>query len=348
MKGSALPRKKKSRGGGVTQSIDKSIEDWTWERYLRIQDQLVPQIEQTIREQLMDELLPKIDKQIEGWTWERYGRLLDERDMVITKMIPRGRLWSVAVHLVEHCNLNCRCCDNYSPIAEEAYTDLEELDKDFARLRELTGGEIGIIYLSGGEAMLHPQLTDFFKLTRGYFERTDIQLQSNGILLQTAPDSFWEACREYNITIILTKYPIDLNEERISEKAKEFGVTWRYFNTEPVKTTYFIPVDPTGSQNGRANFIRCFHANSCIYMKHGRIYTCSIAVNIEHFNRAFEENLPDIPENSISIYEAENIQEILAFLSRPIPLCDYCDVKGRKFGLPWGISKKEKSEWASV
>ena len=47
----------------------------------------------------------------------------------------------------------------------------------------------------------------------------------------------------------------------------------------------------------------------------------------------------------IDIYKAKSIQEILAFLAKPIPFCKYCNVKGRTFGHERGISKKEIEEW---
>lgn len=44
------------------------------------------------------------------------------------------------VHITEHCNLNCKYCFHFSPLAKEEYLTLEEYERDLARLSELFGG----------------------------------------------------------------------------------------------------------------------------------------------------------------------------------------------------------------
>ena len=41
------------------------------------------------------------------------------------------------VNLVDHCNLNCKYCDHFSPVAEEKYVDIKELERDFKRINSL-------------------------------------------------------------------------------------------------------------------------------------------------------------------------------------------------------------------
>lgn len=67
------------------------------------------------------------------------------------------------IHLVEHCNLKCKACDNYSSIAEEEYLDIENFENDMKRMRELFSG-IQLIRLLGGEPLLHPNLISFCML----------------------------------------------------------------------------------------------------------------------------------------------------------------------------------------
>lgn len=49
--------------------------------------------------------------------------------------------------------------------------------------------------------------------------------------------------------------------------------------------------------------------------------------------------------DSIDIYKAKNIREVLKFLCKPIPFCRYCDMKGMSYGHKWQISKKDLKEW---
>lgn len=272
-----------------------------------------------------------------------------EIDSYVRKYIPRVQLHRISVHLTEHCNLNCQCCDNFSPIAEPEYADLKQMEKDFARLSQLSHaeGSLGIrtIELMGGEPLLHPQICDFLTMTRRYFPNNDIRILTNGILLTEMKSSFWKICNKTHTNIVVTKYPIKLNTEKIEEMAKLHHVDWRFFEDYEIKTTYHLPLDLTGTQEERDNFLHCFHANECVCLEKGRLYTCSVAAYIHHFNQFFDCNLPDIQENSIDIYQVKNMSQILSFLAKPIPLCKYCNVLKRKFNLTWGLSQKKIEEW---
>ena len=56
------------------------------------------------------------------------------------KLVPQTRLERLTVHLVEHCNLNCQCCDNFSPVAEPEFVSFENLARDFEQLAKIGGG----------------------------------------------------------------------------------------------------------------------------------------------------------------------------------------------------------------
>ena len=122
----------------------------------------------------------------------------------------------------------------------------------------------------------------------------------------------------------------------------------RFYGTTGVnqKTSYFIPLDLKGKQDIISNFEKCFHANNCIMLKEGRMYTCTVAANIEHFNKFYNQNLQLTEFDSIDIHKAKSFSDIVEFLAKPIPFCRYCNVQGREFGHTWGQSKKEISEWS--
>ena len=275
---------------------------------------------------------------------------IDEQvDEKIIKIMPQNVLNLVAIHLAEHCNLNCQMCDNFSPVAEKEFADIDILKKDLTRLYELTNGKINEISLTGGEAALHPQLNDVLTMVRTIFTFVNIVLHSNGIIIPSMKEVFWKTCADNNIELVLTKYPINIDLKKIEDMAEKYNVKLTYFNgTETVKTSYHIPFDLEGRQDSCKNFINCFHANNCVYLRNGRMYTCSPAANLRHFNKYFNKNLPDCPENSINIFEVKNMQEIMNFLAKPIPLCQYCYISKRKFDIPWAVSKKDINEWVEA
>jgi organic radical activating enzyme len=248
------------------------------------------------------------------------------------------------VLLTHHCNLNCAGCSVFSPIAEEKFLDTACYEQDCKRLYELTNGKVKYVKLIGGEPLLHPNLLDFFDITRRYFINAKIYLNTNGILLCKQDNDFWENCKKNNINIIISKYPIKLNMDEIFEKCKSYHVV---LETTESKTDemFHLKFDVEGKQNAEEQFYNCWMKNLCTTLSHGRLYTCSSIPTIEHFNRYFNLQLMAKDSDSIDIYKAENIKEILKFLCRPVSFCRYCDIKGMSYRHKWHISKKDINEW---
>jgi MoaA/NifB/PqqE/SkfB family radical SAM enzyme len=262
------------------------------------------------------------------------------------KTVPRATFTTIDIPITEHCNLNCASCDHGSPLAEESFLNIAVFEKDMKRLAELSEGKIGIIRLLGGEPMLHPELLSFIKTTRMLFKNSRIDLVTNALLLEKQTDDFWKNCRENVICIVATRYPVHIQWEKIEQKAKKEGVPFAFFNNnETVKSCYHIPFDIAGTQDTVDSFMHCFHANNCRELVNGHIYTCSVAPHAKHFNKYFEKNMMFSDRDSIDIYKANDMREILDFLSKPIPFCRYCNVNGRTFGHKWKISKKIIQEW---
>ena len=115
------------------------------------------------------------------------------------------------VHLVEHCNLNCKGCAHFAPLAKEEYLDIVKYRHDILRLAELTNNDMAYIKLLGGEPLLHPKIEEIFDLTRSVFKNTPIILITNGINLPDMREKFWDSCRKNRIIVEITKYPIDID-----------------------------------------------------------------------------------------------------------------------------------------
>lgn len=259
---------------------------------------------------------------------------------------PREKLY-FQIHIVEHCNLNCRGCYHFSPLAEEEYLGLEEYTKDIRRLAELFQGEMDQIMLLGGEPLLHPQIAEFLRTTRQYFPKGTIKILSNGILVPKMSEDFWEACESTGTQLWLTRYPIRIDYYEIERIAKQHGKVVRYFSDEPVRTLGHQPLDINGSQDYVANFRKCYRANECILLEHGKMYTCLIAAESRHFSRHFGVNLEICEKDYVDIYEVQSASELQERLTHPTPFCRYCNrddvaIFGR---IPWQISQCRMDEW---
>lgn len=46
------------------------------------------------------------------------------------------------VNVTEHCNLNCKYCGSFAPIADKEFLDIQEYRNDITRLAEIAGGYV--------------------------------------------------------------------------------------------------------------------------------------------------------------------------------------------------------------
>ena len=262
------------------------------------------------------------------------------------KFTPKTGL-DIAIHLTEHCNLNCKNCDTYAPIATKEEQDLEELDKDLQRLSVLMGQDrIHTLHLSGGEPLMHSKLEDIPSVVRKHLPRTYIYFITNGILLPKMSDKFYEECHRNFINIEVTRYPINFDYDSAFKLVIEKDVQIvNYHEHEPVKTSWHFPLNFDGACEPLKNFSICDRANYCHVLYNHRLYTCSAIPRIRIFNKYFNTNIPISDYDGIDIYEAKSGEDVLQFLAHPIPFCRFCDHDKYTYGHKWGISKKSISEW---
>jgi MoaA/NifB/PqqE/SkfB family radical SAM enzyme len=266
---------------------------------------------------------------------------------IYAKTIPYPVLPRIEFAVACHCNLNCRGCAHYAPVAEKEFMDINVFNQDIKRLSVLSNGNIDTIHLCGGEPLLHPDVINFMKIAREHFARSKIRLITNGILLKTMPDNFWEAGAGYKIIISPTKYPANISYNTFEEKAKKIGVAYEYFGGQNGDfKLYKNPLSVNGSAlDSVKNFLRCFFANRCTQIYNGRLYPCGMAAYSGLLNKKFNMELELKEEDSLDIYKVTDMRQILDFLARPIPFCRYCNVPGRTYGHKWGVSTQEISEW---
>jgi MoaA/NifB/PqqE/SkfB family radical SAM enzyme len=277
-----------------------------------------------------------------------FRECLQEKQVILQRLKKRDKL-RLVIHLVDHCNLNCKGCDNFSPLADVKFNSLEIMEKDWKRIYDLTdkGKKIEKVELQGGEPLLHHDLLKIIGVAGKYFGNSDLSLTTNGILLVKQPDQFWETCKNNNVKVVITKYPINLQFGKIEEIAKEHGTTLQYYGDtgEVLKQMLKMPLNLQGTENNRKSFELCYKSNTCIYLNEGKIYTCATIPYIKYFNKYFGTNMEVSEKDYIDIYAVKSIEEVFDFLCKPMPFCRYCNTKKPVLGINWETSKKEISEW---
>lgn len=265
----------------------------------------------------------------------------------IIKQMQQPILEYFVLNILDHCNLRCKGCDHFAAIAEKRFVDIKNIKEDLERMSQLLNQQVVRIGIMGGEPLLHPDLLEILSLARSYFPNTLLQLVTNGLLLMNQSEEFWLTCKEKNIVIVNTKYPINLDYEGMKVRAEQYGVIFEHYGAtgKVLKTSYKMTMDPTGMQNARNSYLKCYHANALPLLMEGRFYGCTVAPNVRHFNKKFGTDMQLKDGDYLDIYTINNQQEIFEFLSKPIPFCRYCDVEHRQYGLTWERSKQKKEEW---
>lgn len=281
------------------------------------------------------------------------------------KMTPRCKenFW-LEVNVADHCNLNCQCCDHFAPIADKYLLDIDEFERDMNRLAELMDGKMGIFKIQGGEPTLHPQLIDFMRITREKFPTSTIFFFTNGILLLSLEKgkngNLWQAMKDYDVTLMITTYPLNIDFEKLDAKAREYGLKYerfvevgkvdphaigenKYYGKDIDKLSVHHPFDLKGKVP-KYEYVSCYQFNESITLRHGKIYTCPFIPYVGYFNKHFNQHL-DVTENDfIDIYKAKSYEEIAEFCTHRTDFCKYCDIKHRE-AKKFAISKKEITEW---
>ena len=246
----------------------------------------------------------------------------------------RQYLQKVDYHITEHCNLKCASCNHFSNIAEEHFADINEFRSTFGRFAEIMGDKLEGLILLGGEPLLHPMINQFLVSARNLMPKGYITLYTNGMLLKQMPQGFWNACRHSDIVLSISVYPIRLDIAEISQIAGRQGVRLSFL----VRESWFKDaLDLEGKQDVLSSFSRCGQANGCSQLKNGRLFPCSVAAGIEHFNKAFSESLSPCEKDSLDVFSDISPQKVLEFLASPIPFCRFCNKDAIEIH-PWKLT----------
>jgi len=263
-----------------------------------------------------------------------------ERRMIKTEL-------NINIPVVEHCNLGCKCCSAFAPLAKETFLDVENYRLDMSKLAALTNNYIQDIQFTGGEPLLHPRICELFDIARSFFSNANISFLTNGILLLKMPDDFFENCRINRVSIGISRYPINIDINGIKDKCNIYGISVSYVGTDnvPKKKMWKYPLDVKGTQPLRRSFNICSQVNNCSILRDGKIFPCLVTAYINHFNDYFGQELRLSEGDFINIYDVIDIREIYNFFITPHPFCKYCNRKGVQFGIKYGISERVISEW---
>lgn len=245
--------------------------------------------------------------------------------------------------LSDYCNLNCKGCTHYSPLAAKEFEPLDTLNRDAEHLGRTVGADIADVYLIGGETLLYPHLPEAMDIVRRHFPASKISLFTNGLLLPKMNDDFWEATRRNNIVIAITIYPIPFDYDAALATCDSHGATYEIFGDRTLEGSFLrFSLDPAKRHNPRIAHFKCFN-RGCISVVNGKVYPCSISACVDHLNRACATDFKHLPGDMLDITDITDIRQIKNLRDRPVPFCGYCNPNPSP--TDYGPSKRDPREW---
>lgn len=303
---------------------------------------------------LSNELFYKLDFEMASYDIEQLSRMDNLEDKIenvkkeFLRFVPRPCFEYMVLNILDHCNLKCKGCDHFACIADPYFVKYETIHKDLDRLAEIFHGDYIIkIAVMGGEPLLHPDLLRILKDVRKHFPYTIIRLTTNGLLLMEQGDEFWSVCREQDVTIVNTKYPINLDFNKIKQKVETEGVKFQFFEgtgDRQIKKSFKKIINLRGDSNPVESFANCHISNYGNFLMEGKIYSCPFSCqSYRIFNKKFHQNLRMTEKDFLDIYKVQDMKEILEFAARPKYYCRYC--RGLSPLFDWTRSKQKIEEW---
>lgn len=322
----------------IHEDIEHILSNYEVEKILYVSDDLYHSIEFIVGDYDVETL-----QQISNIN----GRIKDFQNQMF-KFIPRPCIEYLVVNILDHCNLRCKGCDHFACIADPYFVPIDTIRRDVERMSEVLHGDNVIkIAVMGGEPLLHPDLLEILEIIRINFPYAIIRLTTNGLLLLQQTDSFWKVCREQGITIVNTKYPINLDFDKMKEVACREKVRFQYFEDtgdETVKKSFKKVINLKGDCNPVKSFAECHISNYGNFLMEGKFYGCPFSCQSSRiFNQKFDQNLRITENDYLDIYKVINMQELFDFAARPKAYCRYCS--GLIRGFEWTRSKQEMCEW---
>lgn len=217
-----------------------------------------------------------------------------------------------------HCNLNCKSCSSCSPLMSEWFLDLSALERDLMRIKSLSINIMNISVL-GGEPLLHHDIAKIFYIVKEIYPTTNLSLLTNGILLPSMNENFWISCRENDVMIKVTCFPIMSAVKRVElEKILQQNDV-RYHMTDKKLFNKILVL------NNKAAFddiVKNCGCNKAYNLFDGHVSRCTVPMVTRDLNSYFDVDF--ITAGRLDIYSVDDGKQIIDFLETPNESCKNC------------------------
>jgi len=258
--------------------------------------------------------------------------------------------------IVDECNLNCRGCDHFSPIAKQWHQPLYDYINMIKMLRKTVHPYIKEIELYGGEPLLHENLYEMLMATKVVFKDTIIlSVESNGILLDKFLQRNKKLQTDISIEYQITEYlPTKGIVKQLQQKYPKLVIFESKHTPKELLTNHYIHKDTMFNVDMRKEkltenieqiYNNCYcksYEEHSMCLRNWQLSPCPLVMCMDIFDNVYNENYRN-RQDYVMVDENLTVEKLDKIAHYPCENCKRCG--NVKYGFDYCVSKKERKEW---
>ena len=211
---------------------------------------------------------------------------------------------SLSYEIIKSCNLKCQGCSHFTDINNlKNKIPIDQIKEELSNWNEIVEPEI--FKVLGGEPLIHNELIPVLELIKKLYEKSEIIISSNGLLLKNFDDHFGRTIADLKVKIRVSvhseskEFLARLEEpiERLKSWKDKYGLnyaledaiqgwqrSYRYLNNK---------IYPYDDKNPKMSWKIC-HAKWCKQLYKNKIYKCHMT--------AYLQDVVDKLDDSYKVY----------------------------------------------
>lgn len=262
------------------------------------------------------------------------------------KIQRNGRDFCIEIHVTDHCNLSCKGCRHFSPIADEWFIDVDDFEKQLVSLHTQVGSSrIYYISLIGGEPLLHPHIAELSAIVHRIFPNSINNITTNGLLIKTLTHEQLDIMRKSNVVLVVSCYDVRIDYEDLYNYLTSKNITCSFVNRKRFDARL---LDKSKPYNCDESYSKCDSGGIFLQLRDGKLYPCSAIAYIDFLNKKYKTKFEVTDKDYLNVSDlTEDNVALGKFRSCSIPFCSYC--VGEKTPFDWEILKEHtQDEWVSA
>lgn len=250
----------------------------------------------------------------------------EEKYKIICRFDKRKELDYLALHITDHCNLNCENCSVLCGLIKApSFPDMRITKTALEKLKGYFD-QIQVIRVLGGEPTLNREWLDYCSFIRRLYPLSDIEVVTNGTRILAMKDEEFEVLKKESIAFDISYYPtIGEKIDKINQILKDKKIKFYISQENEFFSKLYSFRKKTDSE---MNYKCCRMKFMCMNMRENYLGVCHASFGVERASRYLDfEGCNSISDfGRVDLFEPGlNAEIIMKMLDRPAEICAYCN-----------------------